>query len=90
MDQVMNASQNTAGQDVGALIQKIKAHGEETKNLVAEISGKIAKQYVRAGGDEDLQKVAVTAMGWEEEGTRHLQMGLMFLLRAVEQPSTFA
>jgi hypothetical protein len=72
------------------LINRIKAHGEETAKLVEEVQRRTAKQYNAARGVEDKQAVAVDAMGWEEEGKRHLQMGFMFLTRAVAQPSTFA
>jgi hypothetical protein len=72
------------------LVNRIKAHGEETKKLVDEVQRRTAKQYMAAKGDEDLQAVATEAMGWEEEGIRFLRLGFMQLIRAVEQPSTFA
>jgi hypothetical protein len=72
------------------LMNRIKAHGEETKKLVDEVQKRIAKQYNAAQGDEELQAVAIEAMGWEEEGTRMLRLGFMSITRAVAQPSTFA
>lgn len=72
------------------LMNRIKAHGEETRKLVEEVQKRTANQYNAARGDEDKQAIAVDAMGWEEEGKRHLQTGFMFLTRAVAQPSSFA
>lgn len=72
------------------LVNRIKAHGEETRKLVEEVQKRTAKQYNAARGDEGQQTMAVDAMGWEEEGKRHLQTGFMFLTRAVTQPSSFA
>jgi hypothetical protein len=72
------------------LMNRIKAHGEETKKLVEEVQQRTARQFNQAKGDEELQAVAVEAMGWEEEGARSLRLGFMMLTRAVAQPSTFA
>lgn len=72
------------------LLNEIQAHGETIKALVQKVQGRTAKQYNAAKGDEDLQAVAIEAMGWEEEGTRMLRLGFMSLTRAVAQPSTFA
>lgn len=72
------------------LMNRIKAHGEATKKLVEEVQQRTAQQFNQAKGDEDLQAVAVEAMGWEEEATRSLRLGFMMLTRAVAQPSTFA
>jgi hypothetical protein len=72
------------------LMNRIKAHGEDTKKLVEEVQRRTAQQFNQAKGDEDLQAVAVEAMGWEEEGARSLRLGFMMLTRAVAQPSTFA
>jgi hypothetical protein len=77
-------------QDTTDLLNRIQAHGEETRKLVEAVQARTAKQYNAARGDEELQGVAVDAMGWEEEGKRHLQTGFMFLTRAVAQPSSFA
>lgn len=72
------------------LMNRIKAHGEETKKITDEVQRRTAKQYTAAKGDEDLQAIAIEAMGWEEEAIRFLRLGFMQLTRAVAQPSTFA
>jgi hypothetical protein len=77
-------------QDTINLMNRIKAHGEETKALVDAVQKRTARQYMAARGDEELQALATEAMGWEEEATRSLRLGFMMLTRAVAQPSTFA
>ncbi|HDR9259644.1 TPA: hypothetical protein QDB21_005666 [Burkholderia vietnamiensis] len=72
------------------LINRINAHGEETKKLIEEVERRTAKQFNAARGDEEKQAIAVEAMGWEEEGKRYLRTGYMYLTRAVAQPTTFA
>jgi hypothetical protein len=86
MDQM---TQNTSP-ETEELLARIEAHGEETKRLVEAVQKRTAKQYTAARGDEEKQAVVIEAMGWEEEGKRHLQIGFMMLTRAVAQPSTFA
>lgn len=84
------AGYNVLDQDALDLINRIKAHGEETKALVEAVQARTAKQWLHVKGDEEEQAIVVESMGWEEEGRRHLQTGFMFLTRAVAQPSTFA
>jgi hypothetical protein len=84
------AAAGSQDQATNELLARITAHGEATKALVDEVQKRTARQYRDAKGDEELQAVAIDAMGWEEEGIRSLRVGFMLLTRAVAQPSTFA
>lgn len=85
-----------------ALINRIKAHGEETKRLIEEIGDHLRSQYLRSHGLDDPgkeityeQREEIARIGnarpmtWKNRAEEHLQIGLMALTRAVAQPTGF-
>ncbi len=73
------------------LMNRIKAHGEASKALIAEVQTHLKAQQVAAASDEGEQERIHGAQParWAAIGTTHIQEGLMALTRAVAQPTTF-
>lgn len=75
------------------LMNKIKAHGEATDLLVREVGAHITVQVAEAAGRDDhaeLERIKLTEPGrWLAMARTGLQTGIMKLVRAVAQPTTF-
>lgn len=78
------------------LMNRIKAFGPELDTLVKDIDAYLASQTMDAltegdaGRREELDRIDTAQPGvWMEEGRVSLQKGLMFLTRAVAQPTFF-
>lgn len=79
-----------------ALINQIKAKGAEIEALCAQVDTHINEQYDKAFTSEvdvanaELNRLDNTnASGWAGEARINFQKALMFLTRAVAQPSSF-
>jgi hypothetical protein len=80
-----------------ALVNKIKAHGEATRELCEEVHQNLQKHFDDTASMTDTAaKIAEYArlqdadpFGWMRTGKKELQSGLMKLIRAVAQPTSF-
>lgn len=78
------------------LMNRIKAFGPELEKLVDDIECHLQDQYQSAQGvnrvpnENELGRlVAANPFGWLKLGKEDMQTGLMFLTRAVAQPTFF-
>ena len=84
------------------LMNEIKSFGPQLKALIDKINAHINKQYMLAGGfDEEMEQIRERneeeyerllqsePERWAFLGSDSLQQGLMFLTRAVAQPTFF-
>lgn len=78
------------------LMNKIKAHGQATASLIAEVRGHLETQTKDAqavpppeGMTELLRQADAEPMRWLAMARTELQTGLMKLVRSVAQPTTF-
>lgn len=84
-----------------ALINQIKAKGAEIEALCGQVDAHINAQYDKAfeadAGEDDVDVASAelhrldntNASGWAGEARINFQKALMFLTRAVAQPSNF-
>lgn len=81
------------------LINEIKAHGEKTAQLLSKVITHLKEQRkarpCKPSGEVDVESVEYQRIlhagpdHWAKLGQQDLQTGLMFLTRAVAQPTTF-
>lgn len=78
------------------LMNKIKAHGETTKDLILVVQGHLHMQRRDAAQlptkelDAELKRIdSAEGARWAAIARTHFQEGLMALTRAVAQPSSF-
>jgi hypothetical protein len=74
------------------LMNEIKAKGEELKELCGRVEEGVRTQLERAAeSDEEEYDRLITsdAYGWVNDARKDLQVGIMKLVRAVAQPTTF-
>lgn len=69
------------------LMNRIKAHGEETRRLINDINTHLGGQEHDADSPEP--STITNPYRWLAIGTTDLQQGLMAITRAVAQPTTF-
>jgi hypothetical protein len=75
-----------------ALMNEVKAKGEEMEKLLAKVDCHLANQVLQArdAGEEEQERLAeAEPRRWFAVGRTHLQEGLMALTRAIAQPTTF-
>ena len=66
------------------LMNKIKSIGPQLDDLCKEVNAHLAMQSA-----DDLADFVFEPFFWLENGKRQLQIGLMYLTRAVAQPDSF-
>lgn len=75
------------------LIEAVRAKAAELEQLVLTVESHIRDQHVHAEGMRDLteQERLDTArpFRWLDDARHNLQAGVMFLERAIHQPTTF-
>ena len=75
------------------LMNRIKAHAEQTGELAIEVKNYITQQGVTAlheGSQDELDRLmAADPEGIHTEATMKLKTGFMLLVRSVAQPTTF-
>lgn len=75
------------------LMNRIKAHAEQTGELATEVKNYITQQGVTAlqecGQDELDRLMAADPEGVHQEATMKLKTGFMLMVRSVAQPTTF-
>ena len=75
------------------LMNRIKAHAEQTGELAIEVKNYITQQGVTAlheGSQDELDRLMVAdPEGIHTEATMKLKTGFMLLVRSVAQPTTF-
>lgn len=79
------------------LMNRIKEFGPQLKQLVDDVYEHVATQHKEASGEsphtanqgELFRLTEAKPFKWLEEGSKDLQKGLMFLTRAVAQPTFF-
>lgn len=67
------------------LMNKIKSIGPQLSELCKEVTAHLAIQT----GDAFDSDINFEPFYWAENGKRQLQMGLMYLTRAIAQPDSF-
>lgn len=75
------------------LMNRIKAKGEELNALCDEIQKNVSSQHtiaIRDNNDDELERLHIASPHkWLATAEHDLQTGIMKLVRAVAQPSTF-
>lgn len=71
------------------LMVRVQAHAEATRMLLDEVGKSVARQWMDANCDEELQALATEGMRWEGLARDSIQTGFMYLARAVQQPASF-
>ena len=77
-----------------ALMNEIKAKGSELEDLVVKVQDYLIKQAATAQREyvhkDDVRRLEIAQPArWAAIGRTHFQEGLMALVRAVAQPSSF-
>lgn len=76
-----------------SLIDAVRAKAAELEQLVMTVESHIRDQYVHAEGTRDLNEQqrleSARPFRWLDDARHNLQAGVMFLERAVTQPTTF-
>jgi hypothetical protein len=71
------------------LMNKVKEHGETTRNLIAEVGAHLEAQSKAADPGERLRLLEAQPARWLAMARSELQVGIMQLVRAIAQPSSF-
>lgn len=73
-----------------ALMNEIKAKGEELRALLEMVAVHVDKQIMDSRDPDEVQRLAQTTPGrWISMAKTDFQTGLMALTRAVAQPTSF-
>lgn len=73
-----------------ALINRVKEHAEETRQLVHAVEQALLQQERTPLPEGHAPNSVVTSpMRWLAEGRTDLQKGFMCVVRAISQPTTF-
>lgn len=76
-----------------ALLLEIRAKAEELRELMADAESYIDDQHIHATATQDIDELerlqTVDPYRWHADALRNLQAGIMFAMRAVEQPAGF-
>ena len=72
-----------------ALMNQVKAQGQQLEQLVSTLEQYLAQQKAAAVGTEVARIEQAQPMKWLAVGKTDLQTGLMALTRAVAQPGAF-
>jgi hypothetical protein len=82
-----------SGDVMNDLISKVRAKGAELRELLKQIELHVDDQHLHAkacGDVDEMQRLQdADPYRWHDEARRSLQAGLMFLVRAAEQPKAF-
>lgn len=90
---VASDSRASTASAASELARDIKGMGAALREMLARIEAHVEEQHIHAQATQDVEEMQrlddAAPLRWFEDARRSLQAGMMFAVRAVEQPAEF-